>query len=387
MPSYPLILNSIGDPGQELYRLDIQSGSEMDEAWLQNLIYQHPELLPVAHFDSGYAPLVSLGREVPTARGPIDNLYVSPEGVLTVVETKLWKNADKHRTVVAQILDYAKELAGWSYDDLAAAVDSPGRKGGGSTLEERVKPALVEASIDLLSFQESLVKNLASGNMLLLIVGDRVSANVALMAGAVQGVPGFDFTIGLIEMQIFASHGDQPWPIFIVSDVVGRTVEKTRGVVRVVYEQSKPDVSVELEEEESPGDTTHLDWPLFLSSAPKDFIQPFEEARTGWEALGRVRITKKRVFFELKIIDTWHKFIRCENGWIKPLARKDVDSIGELDAIAFERYTNRIRESSSIAKLLDANKLWLRWHDLSAADLKLLLNAAIELATDKQDQN
>jgi hypothetical protein len=188
MATTPLILSSSQGPGLPLRRLDIQPGSGMDEAWLQALLYQRPELLPAGHFDDAYAPLIPLGREVPTPRGPIDNLYVSPEGFLTVVETKLWKNPEKHRTVVAQVLDYAKELAAWSYDDLAAAVQSASRSRGtpdGTSLEARVRPELARQSIDFVDFQEGVVENLAAGNMLLLIVGDRVSPNVALLADAV----------------------------------------------------------------------------------------------------------------------------------------------------------------------------------------------------------
>jgi len=34
----------------------------------------------------------------------------------------LWKNPEKHRKVVAQIIDYAKELATWDYDELSTSV-------------------------------------------------------------------------------------------------------------------------------------------------------------------------------------------------------------------------------------------------------------------------
>ncbi len=88
----------------------------------------HPELLPVSEFDDDYFPAIPLGREVATGCGPIDNLYISPTGGLTLVETRLWKNPDKHRTVVAQILDYANEVATWDYDRLAEAVLAAARQ-------------------------------------------------------------------------------------------------------------------------------------------------------------------------------------------------------------------------------------------------------------------
>lgn len=122
MKSPPLILNSLDDAGRSLVRTDATPNDSRNEAWLQELLYSHPELLPVDGFDESFSPPIPIGREVRTASGPIDNLYVSPTGGITIVETKLWKNPEKHRTVVAQIIDYAKELATWDYDDFSAAV-------------------------------------------------------------------------------------------------------------------------------------------------------------------------------------------------------------------------------------------------------------------------
>ena len=76
-----------------------------DEAWLQDLIFRHPQLLPVSLFDDSLSQPVPLAREVATNAGSIDNLYITPEGRLILVETKLWKNPEQHRTVVAQTIE------------------------------------------------------------------------------------------------------------------------------------------------------------------------------------------------------------------------------------------------------------------------------------------
>jgi len=58
--------------------------------------------------------------------GPI--LYENG-GRLAVVEVKLWRNPEARRKVVAQILDYAKELSNWDYEDLQREVSKRvGRK-------------------------------------------------------------------------------------------------------------------------------------------------------------------------------------------------------------------------------------------------------------------
>jgi hypothetical protein len=53
--------------------------------------------------------LLILGREFPTASGPIDVLAVDATGMLYVIETKLYKNPDKRR-VLAQVLDYGAAI-------------------------------------------------------------------------------------------------------------------------------------------------------------------------------------------------------------------------------------------------------------------------------------
>jgi hypothetical protein len=128
MKSSPIILSSVSDLGQHLERIESQPRDEKNEKWIQRLIFEHPNLLPVTEFDESFAPLIPIGREVETASGKIDNFYIGPMGRIPIVETKLWKNPEKHRTVVAQIIDYAKAVSEWSYDELNNAILKSSRK-------------------------------------------------------------------------------------------------------------------------------------------------------------------------------------------------------------------------------------------------------------------
>ena len=81
---------------------------------LQRFIYANPELLPIADIKQGVEFLV-LDKETPTRSGPIDLLGVDSDGEIYIVETKLFRNADK-RKALAQVLDYGAAL--WSsYQD------------------------------------------------------------------------------------------------------------------------------------------------------------------------------------------------------------------------------------------------------------------------------
>lgn len=82
------------------------------EKFLQEQLHKSPSILPVEEIDDSFAPLVSLGREIIS----IDNLFISPSGRITIVETKLWRNPEATRQALAQILYYAKRLSSLTYD-------------------------------------------------------------------------------------------------------------------------------------------------------------------------------------------------------------------------------------------------------------------------------
>jgi hypothetical protein len=68
--------------------------------------------------DAAYADHLPVCRELRTAAGRIDCLFVTRLGGLVIVECKLWRNPQARREVVGQILDSVKEIATWDYGDL-----------------------------------------------------------------------------------------------------------------------------------------------------------------------------------------------------------------------------------------------------------------------------
>ena len=119
MDGQPILIQNNNSRGLERIPLNRKAFSEN---WIQKLINDSPDILPISEIDMGFTPAISIGREVSTKVGYIDNLLVSPDGYLTIVETKLWRNPEARREVVGQILDYAKELSKWSFTDLDNAV-------------------------------------------------------------------------------------------------------------------------------------------------------------------------------------------------------------------------------------------------------------------------
>ena len=75
----PIILNPDGSTNK-IRRVSFTENM-FQEGWLQDLIEDNPELLPVAEIEPAFTPMVSVGREITTRSGYIDNLFLSPQEI------------------------------------------------------------------------------------------------------------------------------------------------------------------------------------------------------------------------------------------------------------------------------------------------------------------
>jgi hypothetical protein len=175
------------------------------EAWLQDLLYRHPEAIPVAELDTAFAGMIPVCRELTTDAGPVDILYTTPTGKLVVLEAKLWRNPEARRKVVGQILDYAKELSRLDYESLDARVRQARKKeialGGPSGLADVARARVPNLREN--EFIDSVSRTLQRGDFLLLIVGDGIREGVGAITEFLEGYGTLHFGFGLIEVGIF----------------------------------------------------------------------------------------------------------------------------------------------------------------------------------------
>jgi len=228
-----------------------------EEGWLQDLIEDHPELLPIAEIEPAFAPVVSVGREVATPSGYIDNLLLSPQGYLTIVETKLWRNPEARREVVGQIIDYAKDVSHWAFAELESKVQGYNLQRYQSNLGildsirriEDIDESEEQIIIDTIS------RNLRTGRFLLLVVGEGIRESVEEMADFLQQTPQLLFTLALVELQVYELGAKGNKPLLVIPQIVARTREITRAVVRVegkAIESVKVEVDTEITPSVSP---------------------------------------------------------------------------------------------------------------------------------------
>ena len=85
------------------------AGGGVNESQLRDLLFLHPQSLPIQAIDAAYGHSVAVCKELSTAAGNVDALYANADGRLTLAEFKPWRNPQARREVVGQILDYTQD--------------------------------------------------------------------------------------------------------------------------------------------------------------------------------------------------------------------------------------------------------------------------------------
>lgn len=207
--------------------LDGLGEDSVDEAYIRDLVYHHPAVLPIAEIDSQFLDAVSICTELNTrGAGSLDNFLVTPTGLPILVECKLWRNPEGRRKVVAQILDYARALSRFSCSDIQREVST--RLRSDTALFDRVRARAPDT--DEIEFNDALTQNLRKGRFLLLIVGDGIREGVEAIGEILQGYAGLPFTLGLVELPIFvAADGTR----LVTPRVIARTTTISHTVIAV----------------------------------------------------------------------------------------------------------------------------------------------------------
>lgn len=233
--------NAFGEPGSVLIesgkvrctvlpRASMQgAGAGYSEAFLQDLIAECPAILPVKDYLPTTAALFSLGREIEVdiggQSGFIDNLLVTNEGRLVLVETKLWRNPESTREVVAQILQYGMALSSLNARTLEAKIKLLNGRSIGEFLSGH------EDAFTLIDdFDDALERQLRRGELLYLIASDGIRASVERIAHWLDEGGSAPFQFGMVELRFFHQRDDE---LLVVPRTLVRSREISRHVVVV----------------------------------------------------------------------------------------------------------------------------------------------------------
>lgn len=228
--SAPYYLPSLVESAQ---RLDIavnEDGKKKihDEDFIRNLIFSAPEILPIEEIEPVFCGAKSICIELQNGSGFADNLLITEDGHIIIVECKLYRNPQARREVIAQILDYAAQLSKWRFEDLETAV-LKSQLPSGAKPEGILEKFKNNNEFDEATFIDVINRNLSLGRMLLLIVGDGIRSDLVSLTELLQIHPGFQATLGLVEIRLF----NCPTGGYFVQP---RTLLKTENIVRGIVE-------------------------------------------------------------------------------------------------------------------------------------------------------
>jgi hypothetical protein len=206
-----------------------------DERFIQELLVEHPQLLPVAAFRSDIGELVCIGREVPTRdSGAIDNLYLSTTGYVVVVETKLWRNPQSRREVVSQVLDYVKDIVTRDFEWLSSVWTTfCGERGlGAEPLFETIRRAASDGELDEQQFVDRVQLALERGHVIALIVGDGIETRLQqLVSHLCQDSAHLRYSLGLVSLRCYEMPAKDE--ILVLPELVQEVEPVQRAYVRI----------------------------------------------------------------------------------------------------------------------------------------------------------
>ena len=367
-----------GNDYSELINID-ESKSGFNEDWLQKVLHDNPQTYPIENPLNRDLKIISLGREINSGSGYIDILLLTSEAELIIVETKLWRNPEKSRTVLAQVIDYAKELSHWGYDDLNDAVIAAQRNQKlNKTLSLRKIIETKFSNQNQTDFIDILTQNLQQGLLKLSIIGDKISPNLLLLSDTIQGSPGLNFTLSLIEMKLFKYNED----IILIPDIVGKTKEVIRGVVKVQYEQEKPKVDIKyLNSEKSHKSKTKTDRETFLSQCPEDVAPILETYLDDWQNNPALMIYWGVTGLSIRkqLDDKWTTLIDIYPDCISMIIPTMAEN-NQIPKEIYDEYLEVLFNIDGLKSAYSSKKRYIKYNSMSTEDIEMMLEAVGKLA-------
>lgn len=369
MPSFKIRLDSA-----ELHQLSPYSfkSEGSDPISPQALIEKHPQvILSAAEIDLPGDGTFICAREFNTSRGLIDLLFVSATADVIVVETKLLRNPESQRTVVAQVIDYAKALYSYGIKDFISQLE---------------KNAVVDKHL-LSSFRKddnwtaTLDRNVNTGNFAIIIVGDKIHPNVLGMVESIQAAPHMAFTVYLMELDPYVD-GDES--IVISPKVVAKTVEVERSVIRIEIDHTSKThkVDSELPDAKGKGSKPFVSAEQYLSSISKpEFQSPIRKFWSKWQEMtGDIRFGTVGFSAGIKFGEKRVPLFYLYNNRIARISDTTRDNYSIPNEI-YEAYKDELKKYPDIYdRYIIGNKVDIPFEDIDAETLNGLFDAAIEVA-------
>mgnify|MGYP001046822633 CR=1 FL=1 len=185
---------------QENWKI-IESFAYENEAELQELLSESPDLISTQDLREGVSELVAVVREYSVPIGFIDILGFTAEGEIAVIECKLANNPEIKRKVIGQVLEYGAALWGMSYEEF----DQNIKARAGKNLAQLVQDEVDDPEWDEELFRSNIEDNLQEGNFILVIVVDEINDQLTRIIRFLNACGNPQFSFAALEIRRFQS--------------------------------------------------------------------------------------------------------------------------------------------------------------------------------------
>jgi len=314
---------------------------------LQKHIADLPSLISLETVTDETISFVTIGAEWPAGTGRADIVLIGSDGVLTIVETKLSRNPESRREVIAQLLEYAAYLSEWTIYEVQSRAEEflqsdkcPGRYRN-KTFDRLLDDFLEDADESVDSFKGRIEQNLRQGRMRLVVAVDEVGEQAQKIVTFLNSYSSFD--IYLLQV---AEHEDKDGRRIFVPSLFGYARKVATTPVRVEWDWDKYREELGWSEDQVRNAHTFLER---LESVSGEW-QPERRLHQGWvslRCLGREMLGIQ--VFKRRGLELWFKLRDWPEAFpsgVQPRQMKEYLYLsGKLDAVP-DDLLRRLAEAS-----------------------------------------
>ena len=343
---------------------EVNSYSFDKETELQELLYENAEIIfSVPELEINDKEVAIKFREYMTSRGPIDILFITKNADIILVETKLIKNQESTRTVVAQIIDYIKALTTENFENI---------------LEKNCKYKNVNKDfVKDEKFMHLLKKNIITGNISGIIIGDDIHPNLLELVDSIQSAPHLAFHINLIKLEVYKNKEQ----LIISAKNIENTKEVERSVIKISFENgiNQPVIESETPAKDGKGSKPILTWDEFINNVEVKYHDSIIKFRQDWINVFGESINMGTVGFSVGFI-TGNKRIGVSyfyDNKMELITEKYRQKLGISDKSYFV-YKKELEKSQEVFdKYLISGKQVVYYKDISLESLNIIFSATL----------
>ena len=334
-----------------------------NEEDLQQILYNSPEIL-LSNNELNIPPYEKIvkKKEYPTARGSIDIVFITENGDIILVETKLLKNPESKRKVVAQAIDYAKSFSEENFDSL--------------------KSKLSDMSIfsNQYDIEPIIETNIKSGNYTVLIVGDIINPHILGMVESIQSAPHLSFTIFALSLNSYAYAKNN---LILYPKVESKTIEIERSVISIEVKGNEDyKISSSTPNKGNKGNKPKITEEKFYENLEKDeFIDNIKylckEIRNmggtiDWGTVGfsgGYRLNGRRI-----------SLIWVYDSFLNILSNRVFSTYDHISTEQYNEYLSELKRSDYVYEnIIVANRSAVEFSRIDKNDLNIIIEATLQL--------